>query len=535
MKIHLVSPVHFEKWDWRNGETGIGGSETCHIELSWRLARRGYEVHAYSPLPEDSLRQWRGTTWHDLEEADYEQDGLWIFFRNPEAIENITVTKNRRVWLNLQDENVCGSLGEDRAAKIDRVMCISHSQSRRIIAGWPILKDKIFIATDGIKVDTIRKVEAEGIERIPTKLVYASSPDRGLLQLIKVFAKAREQVPELELHCFYGCDNIEKLIDFNPKFGHYVGFVEKLKAALETPGVVWRGRIGQTDLYREWFSAGIWCYPTHFIESACIVCMEAQAMGAIPIVNPIGSLEENVRDGVWIQGDNQIDRLTQCRFADAIVQIAQATEAQDEFRGPMMTDARIRFNWERTVDIVESFLLGDAQLAVQWLFQRKHASGRVLQLGCDVDSAGFKSLRQDNVNLDVMRKHPTLGYDIDADVYADARFLPDELFGQFDSVICGEMLEHMTPDDGVKVLTNAKRALRNGGTVVITCPNDDRGLTEDIYGAETLQEYTEGVSGLHRAMTLDELKTTIKRSGLTLQLVESIDYTHFEGWGIVAR
>ena len=45
MDFYLYSPVCFEKWDWRSSvKTGIGGSETSHVEMAWRLAARGHKV-----------------------------------------------------------------------------------------------------------------------------------------------------------------------------------------------------------------------------------------------------------------------------------------------------------------------------------------------------------------------------------------------------------------------------------------------------------------------------------------------------------
>lgn len=39
MKFLFYSSVNFEKWDFRNSiRKGIGGSETSHVEMAWRLA-----------------------------------------------------------------------------------------------------------------------------------------------------------------------------------------------------------------------------------------------------------------------------------------------------------------------------------------------------------------------------------------------------------------------------------------------------------------------------------------------------------------
>src|SRR3990167_1047237 len=51
MDFYFYSPVAFEKWDFRNSiETGIGGSETSHVEMAWRLARRGHKAVTHPPI-----------------------------------------------------------------------------------------------------------------------------------------------------------------------------------------------------------------------------------------------------------------------------------------------------------------------------------------------------------------------------------------------------------------------------------------------------------------------------------------------------
>jgi len=72
MKFIFYSPVHFEKWNWTNSvEKGIGGSETSHVEMAWRLASRGHEVITYAPIPDDSPNEWRNTKWFPIEQVDW--------------------------------------------------------------------------------------------------------------------------------------------------------------------------------------------------------------------------------------------------------------------------------------------------------------------------------------------------------------------------------------------------------------------------------------------------------------------------------
>lgn len=347
----IHSSRHLEPWDWRNSvEKGIGGSETSHVEMAWRLARRGYEVITYAPIPEDCPGEWRGTKWVHHTKTDYSQPGIWLLYRTPAEIDNFDRTRNDQYVMILMQDWDYPEWTKERLEKVDKVICMCAWHAEYTAKLYPSVKDKIILTANGVKGDLIDQIEAEGIERNPKRIIWTSSPDRGLKHLIKSFSKARVYVPELELHVFYGFDNIDKLIAMNPK-SFYAKEKKKIMELMElTPGVTWHGRTSQEQLYREWFKSGIWVYQTNFLETSCITCMEAQAMGAIPIYNPVGALAENVKHGIPVSGDAYGDPLTQARFAAEIVRVASDAKFQDEIRSKMMFEARQRCDWESRVD-----------------------------------------------------------------------------------------------------------------------------------------------------------------------------------------
>ena len=333
-------------------EEGIGGSETCHIELAWRFAACGHDVVSYSPLRPDSCPEWRGVRWKDLAEADFNEPGLWVIFRSAPTLDRFQPRQNgRTVWLFLQDESPGGEVTEERASKVDRCIALCQWHKRHLEARHPNLAGKIVVSSNGLKTDLIQETEEDGRpERNPHRMIFASCPRRGLLPLCKIFARAREFVPDLTLAIFYGTDNMEKLAD---KLPHFKAMIPQLRAAADQPGVTWYGRVSQRQLYREMLVSGMWCYPNTFRETSCIQCMEMQAMGCVPITRPYAALGENVQWGSMIQGD-PLDPLIQARYVAQICMWANGP--QEEIRGPMMAWARDRFGWERVIDQLESLM-----------------------------------------------------------------------------------------------------------------------------------------------------------------------------------
>ena len=305
----LHSSSTFEPWDWTATEKGIGGSETCHIEWAQRLARRGHEVISYAPVPFDGSRFHEGVEWKHFKSADFSQPGTWLVFRAPEVVEKFDLARtDQRRFLICQDVWY-PSLTKARADKFEAVIALCIEHGRYLIEQYSL--ENIGISSNGIASDRMWHVQTVGMGPTPYggrnshRIIYASSPDRGLLTLLRIFRRVREQVPDAELHIYYGWNNIDKAIaDWQKAHPGATGSHpwKEAKADIEResaqPGVVWHGRIGQSDLWREYLRSGLWVYPTDFSETSCITCMEAQALGAIPVTRPYWPLAEHIQHGV---------------------------------------------------------------------------------------------------------------------------------------------------------------------------------------------------------------------------------------------
>jgi SAM-dependent methyltransferase len=163
----------------------------------------------------------------------------------------------------------------------------------------------------------------------------------------------------------------------------------------------------------------------------------------------------------------------------------------------------------------------------QFDFQRRYARGRMVNVGCNTDGAGFKQLG--GVNVDLFQKDEHTGLAIPADVLADARHLPFK-GNSFDSVVLGEILEHMQSHDAIHSLKEARTVLRPGGRIVATIPHDDRG------GPAHAPEYYPGIAAYHyREISRQEFFGWIEEAGLKLRLWAQIFYCWGkQGTGIVA-
>jgi glycosyltransferase involved in cell wall biosynthesis len=128
----------------------------------------------------------------------------------------------------------------------------------------------------------------------------------------------RQQVPDAELHVYYGFDNWEPFASDAQKLT--IAHLKKMLRDHEQHGVVYHGRVPQEQLAIDFLKSGVWCYPTWFAETSCITAMEAHAAGLRMVTNPIAALNETVGDrGVLIAGDWLAEDF-KGRFTQAVIE-----------------------------------------------------------------------------------------------------------------------------------------------------------------------------------------------------------------------
>lgn len=377
MKIWFYSPNRIEPWDWRNVyKIGIGGSETSHVEMAVRLAARGHDVTSFTELPppgDDFDPEFGGVHWRDLSEADLSADGLWIVYRAPAVGLEIKPGPGRRYWLICQDVWY-PTWSPGAVAAFDRIFALCPEHQADMERRDPSIVGRVVMSSNGVNVEDIEAAES-GVPpeaRNPKRLIWTSSPDRGLKEVLDIFERARETVSDLELAIFYGMDNIERICEGDRTRWPWVQSWVQYDRAHAMPGVTWHGRIGQDALKRELFRAGVWLYPTWFSETSCISCMEAQACGVIPITRPFWAVGHNVRfGGIFVEGE-PADPLVKARYVDAVVRVASDPDSQERVRARMMPAARECFDWERWVDQWEVLAMVD-------MGQHEQAAARLMQ------------------------------------------------------------------------------------------------------------------------------------------------------------
>jgi len=148
------------------------------------------------------------------------------------------------------------------------------------------------------------------------KLVYASSPDRGLDILLEMWPEIKAKFPGATLDVAYGWKVFDAICAGNPE---RMKWKESVIEMMKQPGITDHGRIGKAELKKLRESCGIWAYPTYFTEINCINALEMQREGVVPVTMAFAALKETVGSGRLIEGDiSQPD--IQARYLKALLE-----------------------------------------------------------------------------------------------------------------------------------------------------------------------------------------------------------------------
>lgn len=359
LPVHLYSAKTLEPWDWTTPwTTGIGGSEQSHLEAAIRLSnRRDLSVFSYIPMAQSSdvsttpLR----ASWRESEAfktvLESPEPGIFINYRDPEAFKHPKVD-GHKYWFIAQDVDYAWD--NETLAKVDRYICLCREHAHHTLKKYKALRGKVFVSSNGIRTDFIEHFEQQNpqIQRVPYRMLYASSPDRGLKLLLEQWWRIRERFPEATLNVAYGFNNIDTIIK---AFGDRdrLALREDLNRLLHQDGVTWLGRLNVTQLLTEHFSSQVYASPSDWPETSGISYMEAMACGNFPVTTNYWAQGENVQHGWKVDGLPQKSELVRQLWLSNLYDALEQTDHNPQ-KGPprceMMAWARENFNWERIVD-----------------------------------------------------------------------------------------------------------------------------------------------------------------------------------------
>jgi len=344
-EIAILCGPGFEEWTPKSTKTGLGGSEEAVVYLSKELKKFGWKVTVYAN-PGPNYGDYDGVEylqWYDLNPKDV--FNVLILWRAIGFADFKPKSKFTMVWLHDIPNNP--DFTDERVSQVNKIATLSeyHKGLLRIFKDGKFEKmpeQKTFLTANGItELRASKKAK-----RDPYRMIYSSSPDRGLVYLLKMWPEIIKKVPQANLHVYYGFEVFDRIYPDNPGKQKWKNMMLDM---LKQEGITYHGRVGHKELHRAMAESAIWAYPTDFDEISCITAMKCQALGTIPVVINRAALKETVRNGVKIDADIATKE-GQAEFMKQLVKMLKDHKLQEEIRPEMMKWAREYFTWDKVAE-----------------------------------------------------------------------------------------------------------------------------------------------------------------------------------------
>jgi len=337
MRIDFYCGSGFEQFSPKSIEQGRGGSEEMVIYLARELAKNN-QVYVWNMcLDEEGV--YDGVSYINYGKFAIEETDILVVWRLPESMPF-------QILDRIKAKKFCW-LHEASLYPIRILLALDHFDYMLLLSEWhknfysqyspPLMQDR-FIATR----NAVLLPEKANIARDPYTMVYGSSYDRGLLELLTIWPQVKSAVPEAKLRVFYGW-NVMKIIQ-SKEF--YEGFQVTIERLFCQEGITHLGRISHEEVAKEMQGAGIWAYPCiSFNEVSCITAMRAQVCGAVPVIISRAALEETVQFGVKVSVEGDRPQILET-YTQSLIGMLKDHKRQDAIRVEMMKKAPDLFSFE---------------------------------------------------------------------------------------------------------------------------------------------------------------------------------------------
>ena len=270
----------------------------------------------------------------------------------PSRVRELDDTKIRVLWLHdLPGDPESEHLKNGGHEKFHQLVFVSNWQMQQYVAYYKLPWSKCFVIENAIE-PTKRDEINKSTDKI--KLIYHTTPHRGLEILIPVFEKLAEKYDNIELDVFssfkiYGWEHRDE--DFKQLFD----------ACRNHPKINYHGTAPNEVIRETLKQSHIFAYPSIWVETSCISLMEAMTSECLCVHPNYGALYETAggttmmyqmqdkmhdhANAFYSQLDNAIELLN-----------TQDHEMLRNFKGVQKGYADLRYNWERVTNVWTNLL-----------------------------------------------------------------------------------------------------------------------------------------------------------------------------------
>ena len=280
-KVVIWTGPAWEPWDKNKVDEGMAGSETWASYLAEEFVRKGYDTRVYNDLNVINKKQsvvepvynkdnklegavvYRDHT-NLKDDLKYDHVDYFISSRSVEPFnENVHASKRfvmiHDIWLSPNKDY------DIKSWAIQKYGYLSDWHGDFLEKHHNIPREKMFLTSNGVDQRPYSDVDFENKKN---QMIFSSSPDRGLYQLLLMVPEIRKICPDFNLYIAYGFFNWESAAKMR-KDEASLSLISRIKGLIDQPGVKYLDRINKEDLATYQKESKYWFMPEWFSETFC--------------------------------------------------------------------------------------------------------------------------------------------------------------------------------------------------------------------------------------------------------------------------
>ena len=324
-------------------ERPLGGTETGIIRVSEILAERGHAVTVLTRMENPTSSKVRYIPFNRAQEVG----AVEVFISVREWVPLVSPLRCKKFfWTgDSYDQPHSLGVGDKRVAGLMQGFFLVsdwHKRSMCKASGFP--EEKAFVIGNGVHLPLFEGKE----EKRRKRLIYSSTPYRGLDLVPAIYTELKKKHPDAELHIFSGYGVYKGPQGYDARVeAQYEEFAKKLAAL---PECTVHGNVPQAQLAKEFMKSAVLLYPNTFEETSCITAMEAQAGGCVIVSSARGALPETVAEaGVLIDGKPGSPEYMRA-FIEAVDSVLSDDEKFNRLSAAGLERAQRLLSWDAVVD-----------------------------------------------------------------------------------------------------------------------------------------------------------------------------------------
>lgn len=307
-------PFNFTNlWD---DPRALTGTDLTFVMIGKELQALGHNVSLFTIHNGNPPKFWEGCELFDQTNIAQQIDDCYdavISLNDPDVFRSLPKKPKKILWQMVNDFDFAKP-GFDEFVDLYLGVCDKHTNHLKNQTDSPHKWQTLGLGCNPEWYDHGKKVKG--------RMVFCSSPDRGLHWALSVFPKIKEAYPEAHLKVFYhfnetGITKIEPT-DQNQhpvmkEMANRLRYSKEAMTKMAHLGVEHVGSVSVNQMKKEMSEAEVLLYPVDtvsFSEGFSISIMSAHASGAIPVISSADCIGDIYRDSGSVMTEAPVrDRL----------------------------------------------------------------------------------------------------------------------------------------------------------------------------------------------------------------------------------